>query len=82
MQRMRKTTASRQRGTRQDAETALALALQAGATSADYARAKRLSLNTVYTHLRRLREKTGSCRLHELIAKFDALRSPLRLELC
>jgi DNA-binding CsgD family transcriptional regulator len=64
-----------------DAEAALALALQTGATPADYARAKRLSLNTVYTHLRRLREKTGSSRLHELIAKFDALRFPLRMKL-
>lgn len=63
-----------------DAEAALALALQTGVTPTAYARARRLSLNTVYTHLRRLREKTGSSRLHELIAKFDALRFPARLD--
>jgi DNA-binding CsgD family transcriptional regulator len=37
-------------------------------------------LNTVYTHLRRLREKTGSNHLPELIHKLNELRLPLRAE--
>jgi hypothetical protein len=53
---------------------------QSGATVNDYARTRRLSLNTVYTHLRRLREKTGSNRLPELIHKLNELRLPLRAE--
>jgi DNA-binding CsgD family transcriptional regulator len=60
-----------------DAEATLAAALQSGVTLAIYARARGLSLNTAYTHLRRLREKTGSKRMAELIGKFDALRLPL-----
>jgi DNA-binding CsgD family transcriptional regulator len=63
-----------------EAEAALAQALQSGTTINDYARARRLSLNTVYTHLRRLREKTGSNRLPELIHKLNELRLPLRAE--
>jgi DNA-binding CsgD family transcriptional regulator len=63
-----------------EAEAALAQALQSGATVNDYARTRRLSLNTVYTHLRRLREKTGSNRLPELIHKLNELRLPLRAE--
>lgn len=63
-----------------EAETLLAQALQSGVTLADYARMRALSLNTVYTHLRRLREKTGCNRMTELIHKLDELRSPLRLD--
>jgi DNA-binding CsgD family transcriptional regulator/GAF domain-containing protein len=63
-----------------EAEAVLAQALQSGTTVNDYARARRLSLNTVYTHLRRLREKTGSNRLPELIHKLNELRLPLRTE--
>jgi len=44
----------------------------------DYADGRALSLNTVYTHLRRLREKTGSNRMAELIYKLNELRLPLR----
>ncbi len=62
-----------------EAETALAQALQSGMTPADYARERALSLNTIYTHLRRLREKTGSSRMPELIHKLNELRSPLRV---
>jgi PAS domain-containing protein len=61
-----------------EAEAALALALQAGASPADHAATRGLSLNTVYTHLRRLREKTGCTRMPELIRKLDDLQVPLR----
>jgi len=61
-----------------NAEAALAQALHSGVTLADYAHARSLSLNTVYTHLRRLREKTGSSRMAELIHKLNEVRLPLR----
>jgi DNA-binding CsgD family transcriptional regulator len=61
-----------------EAEAGLAQALQSGIVLADYARSRALSLNTVYTHLRRLREKTGSNRMAELIHKLNELRLPLR----
>jgi DNA-binding CsgD family transcriptional regulator/PAS domain-containing protein len=61
-----------------EAEAGLALALQAGCSPPDYARRHRLSLNTVYTHLRRLREKTGCPRQAELVRLLDDLRVPLR----
>jgi DNA-binding CsgD family transcriptional regulator/PAS domain-containing protein len=61
-----------------EAEASLAQALQSGITVPDYARTRDLSLNTVYTHLRRLREKTGCSRLPELIHKLNELRLPLR----
>ena len=63
-----------------EAEGALAQALQTGVSLAEYTEARALSLNTVYTHLRRLREKTGCSRMPELIAKLYNLRMPLRLE--
>lgn len=60
------------------AETALALALQAGVTPADYARARGLSANTVYTHLRRIKDKTGWHRTSQLSRKLNELRVPSR----
>jgi len=63
-----------------EAEANLAQALQSGTTVNDYSSKRGLSLNTVYTHLRRLREKTGSNRLPELIHKLNELRLPLRTE--
>jgi DNA-binding CsgD family transcriptional regulator len=63
-----------------DAEANLAQALQAGLSLADYARAHAVSLNTVYTHLRRIKEKTGCNRLAELIRKLNDLQVPLRLD--
>ena len=63
-----------------EAEATLAQALQAGATLTDYAHSRSLSVNTVYTHLRRLREKTGTSRMAELIHKLNELRLPLRLD--
>jgi DNA-binding CsgD family transcriptional regulator len=60
------------------AEAALAQALQSGVTLTEYARRRVLSLNTVYTHLRRLREKTGCSRMPELIHKLNELRVSVR----
>ena len=37
------------------------------------------SLNTAYTHLRHLREKTGCSRMPELIRKLNEVQVPLRL---
>jgi DNA-binding CsgD family transcriptional regulator/PAS domain-containing protein len=74
------TTALRERFGFTAAEAALAEALQSGVTAADYARTHALSVNTVYTHLRHLREKTGCSRMPELIHKLNELRLPLRLE--
>jgi DNA-binding CsgD family transcriptional regulator/PAS domain-containing protein len=62
------------------AEASLAEAIQSGASLGDYARARRLSLNTVYTHLRRIKEKTGCKRMTELIHTLKDLRVPLRIE--
>jgi DNA-binding CsgD family transcriptional regulator/PAS domain-containing protein len=59
------------------AEADLALALQSGQTPAAYARTRKLSANTIYTHLRRLKEKTGCSRLPELIAWLDRFHLPL-----
>ena len=56
------------------AEANLALALQRGVSPNDYARAHRSSINTVYTHLRRIKEKTACQRLPELICRLAELR--------
>lgn len=61
-----------------EAETNVALALQSGVALEDYARANMISLNTVYTHLRRVREKTGCHSVADLVRKLDGLRIPLR----
>jgi len=53
------------------AEGDLAAALCAGASADDYARARGLSRNTVYTHLQRLKYKTGCTRLAALIRKLN-----------
>jgi DNA-binding CsgD family transcriptional regulator len=58
------------------AEAALAQALQNGIAVSDYARSRAISLNTAYTHLRRIKEKTGSHRTAELIRKLNDLRAP------
>ncbi len=63
-----------------EAEANLAQALQGGIRLAEYARTRALSLNTVYTHLRRVREKTGSTRMPELIRKLNDLQLPLRVD--
>ena len=56
------------------AEANLALALQRGVSPNDYARAHRISINTVYTHLRRIKEKSACQRLPELICRLAELR--------
>ena len=56
------------------AEANLALALQRGVSPNDYARAHRISINTVYTRLRRIKEKTACQRLPELICRLAELR--------
>jgi DNA-binding CsgD family transcriptional regulator/PAS domain-containing protein len=63
-----------------EAEASLAQALQAGLPLGEYANSRRLSLNTVYTHLRRIKEKTGCRRMTELIRKLNDLQVPLRLD--
>jgi len=63
-----------------EAEASLAQALQASVPLGEYANSRELSLNTVYTHLRRIKEKTGCRRMAELIRKFNDLQVPLRLE--
>lgn len=62
-----------------EAEACLAQALQAGQQLADYARDHAVSLNTVYTHLRRIKEKACCNRMTELICKLNELHMPLRL---
>jgi DNA-binding CsgD family transcriptional regulator/PAS domain-containing protein len=61
-----------------EAEANLALALQEGMAVTDYARDRALSLNTAYTHLRRIKEKTGCKHMAELIRWLNDLRLPLR----
>lgn len=61
-----------------EAEAGLARALQSGLSVTAYAQDRTVSINTVYTHLRRLKEKTGSKRLAELVRKLDDLQMPLR----
>ncbi len=60
------------------AEANLAQALQSGVSPAAYAREHRLSPNTVYTHLRRLKEKTGWRRTAELTRRLRQLQVPSR----
>ena len=59
------------------AEAALGHALQRGVSPIIYARESGLSPNTVYTHLRRLKEKTGCSSVTELSRKLNELRVPL-----
>lgn len=60
------------------AEADLARALQAGATPINYAAARKISLNTAYTHLRRIKEKTRCSRMPELIRKLNDVDVALR----
>jgi DNA-binding CsgD family transcriptional regulator len=61
-----------------EAEANLALALQEGMAVTDYARARAISLNTAYTHLRRVKEKTGCKHMQELVRWLNDLHVPLR----
>ncbi len=60
-----------------EAETSVALALQSGIPLEAYARTNKVSLNTVYTHLRRVREKTGCHSIADLVRKLDEFRIPV-----
>ena len=60
------------------AEACFAKSLQSGQAPADYARERALSLNTVYTHLRHLKDKAGCRRMTELLRKLNELHVPLR----
>jgi PAS domain-containing protein len=61
-----------------DAEALLAQALLAGTPLGDYAQTRAVSLNTIYTHLRRIKEKTGCGRMTQLIRKLNELQLSLR----
>jgi len=52
------------------AEVHLVQALGMGVSPADYARERQVSITTVYTHLRRAREKTGLRSSAELIRRY------------
>lgn len=54
------------------AEASLASALVRGVSPMEYARQRGLSINTVYTHLRRLKDKAGARRLPDLIHVLNA----------
>lgn len=53
------------------AEADVANGLRAGLSADAYARRRNVSRNTVYTHIRRIREKTGCTRMAELIRKLN-----------
>jgi DNA-binding CsgD family transcriptional regulator/PAS domain-containing protein len=61
-----------------NAEAHMVQALGTGMTAADYARSRRVSITTVYTHLRRTREKTGWKSVAELTRRFNELNVALR----
>jgi DNA-binding CsgD family transcriptional regulator len=60
------------------AEAHLAQAIQAGMPVSRYAQVHGTSINTVYTHLRRIKEKTGCGRMVQLVRKLNELQFPLR----
>jgi DNA-binding CsgD family transcriptional regulator len=60
------------------AEAQLAQALCAGTTTGAYAKEHCVSPNTVYSHLKHIREKTGCKGVPELIRKFGELNVALR----
>jgi DNA-binding CsgD family transcriptional regulator len=62
-----------------NAEAHLAQALCNGVTTRVYATERRVTLNTVYSHLKQIREKTGCRSVPELIHKFGEWNVPLRL---
>ncbi|MBW0003000.1 MAG: LuxR family transcriptional regulator [Hyphomicrobiales bacterium] len=60
------------------AEAGLAQALQAGVSMTEYARSRSVSITTVYTHMRSIKEKTGCRRMAELIRRLNSVHVPLR----
>jgi DNA-binding CsgD family transcriptional regulator len=61
-----------------NAEARLVQALGTGMTAIAYAKSRRVSITTVYTHLRRTREKTGWKSVAELTRRFNELNVALR----
>jgi DNA-binding CsgD family transcriptional regulator len=61
-----------------NAEAHLVQALGTGMTAIDYAQSRGISITTVYTHLRRTREKTGWKSVAELTRRFGELNVALR----
>lgn len=61
-----------------NAEAQLVHALSNGMTAVAYAGSRQLSITTVYTHLRRTREKTGWKSVAELTRRFHELNVALR----
>jgi DNA-binding CsgD family transcriptional regulator len=61
-----------------NAEAHLTQALCTGLTTGAYAAERGVSLNTVYSHLKRIREKTGCKSIPELIRKYGECNIPLR----
>ena len=62
-----------------NAEAQLVQALSCGMTAAAYAESRKVSITTVYTHLRRTREKTGWKSVAELTRRFHELNVSLRV---
>lgn len=61
-----------------NAEAQLAQAVSTGMTPVSYAQRRGISITTVYTHLRRTREKTGWKSVAELTRRFHELNVALR----
>lgn len=61
-----------------NAEAQLVQALSSGMTAVAYAESRQVSITTVYTHLRRTREKTGWKSVAELTRRFHELNVALR----
>jgi DNA-binding CsgD family transcriptional regulator len=61
-----------------NAEAQLVQALGTGMTAVAYAQGRRISVTTVYTHLRRTREKTGWKSVAELTRRFHEVNVALR----
>jgi DNA-binding CsgD family transcriptional regulator len=59
------------------AEADVANGLRSGLSADAYARQRKVSPNTVYTHIRRIREKTGCTRMAELIRKLNDVQMPV-----
>ena len=62
-----------------NAEAQLVQALSSGMTAVAYAESRNVSITTVYTHLRRTREKTGWKSVAELTRRFHELNVALRV---
>ena len=62
-----------------NAEAHLAQALCNGETTRAYASTRQVTLNTVYSHLKQIRQKTGCKSVPELVRKFGEWNVPLRL---